>query len=214
MHRPIYQVIFYFSNRGPSLASSLKNLSLHSSLRQPAFDLMQTILVSDAAALASLIPTHSTPLNVDVTMISSFVNAEDEVSLSHDEEENENSCWNEFSIQGMLTSQDCKEWSCVPMLWLDVLVDVDPCILPISFCTAVVWALSRFSVLDTETNVDNHLPVREWISLHTKEVLKSMMWEIPQGSDDGGEGRESKNSVRASSLCIPLMRVFKRYITF
>ncbi|KAK8349140.1 hypothetical protein V6Z12_A06G123500 [Gossypium hirsutum] len=36
---------------GPSLVSSLKDSSLYSSLRQPAFDLIQTILVSDAATL-------------------------------------------------------------------------------------------------------------------------------------------------------------------
>ncbi|CAA6672122.1 unnamed protein product [Spirodela intermedia] len=195
---------------GPSLAGSLKDSSLHSSLRQPAFDLMQTIIVSDAAALASLILKYSASSNDDVASNTNFSYAENEVSFSLDEEENESSCWNEFSTQGMLTSQDCKDWSCVPMLWLDVLVEVDPYILPISFCKAVVWALSRFSLLDPDTNVENRLPVREWMTAYTKEVLSSLGWEIPRGSDDGGEGRESKNSVKASSMCIPLMRAFKR----
>lgn len=196
------------------MAGSLKDSSLHSSLRQPAFDLMQTIIVSDAAALASLILKYSATSNGDLATNTDFSYVENEISFSHDEEESESSCWNEFSTQGMLASQDCKEWSCVPMLWLDVLVEVDPYILPISFCKAVVWALSRFSLLDPDSNVENRLPVRDWMTEYNKEVLSSLGWEIPRGSDDGGEGRVSKNSVKASSMCIPLMRAFKRFILF
>ncbi|XP_078433844.1 P-loop containing nucleoside triphosphate hydrolases superfamily protein [Wolffia australiana] len=194
---------------GPSLVGSLKDSSLHSSLRQPAFDLMQTILISDAAALSFLTLKHLRSLTVDMTNSTNFRDAEDAILFLHDDEE-ESNCWNQCRAQEMLVSLDCKEWSCVPMLWLEVLVQVDPFILPISFCKAVFWALSRFSVLDAETNTDNQLDVRDWMSAHCKEVSNSLVWETPRGSDDGGDGKESKNSVKASSTCIPLVRAFKR----
>ena len=50
-------------NRGPYLVSSLKDSSLHSSLRQPAFNLFQTIIVSDAAVLvSSMLDCHTPPI--------------------------------------------------------------------------------------------------------------------------------------------------------
>ena len=42
--------------------SSLKDSSLHSSLWQPAFDLVQTIIVSDDAALLADLLNDHTPL--------------------------------------------------------------------------------------------------------------------------------------------------------
>ncbi|MQL85608.1 hypothetical protein Taro_018140 [Colocasia esculenta] len=184
--------------------------SLHSSLRQPAFDLMQTIIVSDAAALVSLTLKYHTASSIDMMASTDFNCDEDDITFLHDAEEVESSCWSEFSAQQKLTSQECRDWRCVPMLWLDVLVEVDPFILPISFSKAVMWSLSHFSVVNPDSNVASDIPVRDWLATYAGEILNSLGWEVPSGSDDGGEGRESKCSVKATSMCIPLIRAFKR----
>ncbi|GFS31579.1 P-loop containing nucleoside triphosphate hydrolases superfamily protein [Actinidia rufa] len=115
--------------QGPSLVSSLKDSSLHSSLRQPAFDLIQTILVSDAAVLVtSMLDCHTPPI---ISKSTSFE--------LNDEDEDEGLCllmivkrrmivvWNEFSVQSRFTSQEFfGEWMSIPMLGHYVFVEIDP----------------------------------------------------------------------------------------
>ncbi|OVA19261.1 putative helicase MAGATAMA 3 [Macleaya cordata] len=194
---------------GPSLICSLKDSSLHSSLRQPAFDLIHTILVSDAAALiSSLLNCHSS--SIDIGVSADFNDEEDEILFSHDVEEKDTSCWSDFSAQGRLTSQECREWMCIPMLWFDVLVEVQPSVLPISFSKAVVWALSRFSLVEPENGMEMALSVRDWLPTYSEKISASFGWEVPTGSDDGGDGKESKNSIKVSKMCLPLIKIFKR----
>ncbi|KAL5065972.1 hypothetical protein RYX36_027709 [Vicia faba] len=57
---------------GPSLVSSLKDSSLHSSLRQPAFDLIQTIIVSDANALIYSVLNCCVTRSIDSSMAYEF----------------------------------------------------------------------------------------------------------------------------------------------
>ncbi|XP_043709230.1 uncharacterized protein LOC122658369 [Telopea speciosissima] len=195
---------------GPSLLCSLKDSSLHNSLRQPAFDLIQTIIVLDAAALIALLFECHTPLDVDTSMSADVIDDEDELLFSQEVEERENSCWSEFSGQNKLTSRDCRDWMCIPLLWFDVLVEVDPSVLPISFSKAVVWASSRFSMIQPEDG-NVALSVRDWLSSYAGTISASFEWEIPNGSDHGGDGKESKNSVKASTMCITLIKAFKRF---
>ncbi|XP_058113518.1 uncharacterized protein LOC131256610 isoform X2 [Magnolia sinica] len=195
---------------GPPLVCSLKDSSLHSSLRQPAFDLIHTIIVSDASSLVTLKLKYHVPLSIDTSISADFNDEEDELPLSHDVEEKESSCWNEFSVQSKLTSRECKEWMCIPMLWFDVLIGLDPSTLPISFSKVVFWALSRFSTVEPESSTEMTLSVRDWVSAYAGKISASFGWETPNGSDDGGGGKESRNSVKASTLCIPLIRTFKR----
>lgn len=100
------------------------------------------------------------------------------------------------------------------MLWLDVLVDINPSILPISFSKAVVWARSRFALVEPERSAEMEVSVKNWLSSSAKEVSSSFGWKVPTGSDDGGDGKESQNSMKVSTMCIPLIRTFKRFITF
>lgn len=201
------------SDRAPSLVCSLKDSSLHSSLRQPSFDLIHTIIVSDASALMSMKLKSHASLNVDMRISTDFNDEEDELPFFHDVEEKESSCWNEFSEQSKLTSRECKDWMCIPMLWVDVLIEVDPSTLPISFSKAVFWALSRFSMVEPETSAEMELSVTDWLSSYTGQISFSFGWEVPNGSDDGGN-KQSKNSVKASVLCVPLIRAFKRFVAF
>ncbi|KAG8653205.1 hypothetical protein MANES_06G179400v8 [Manihot esculenta] len=194
---------------GPSLVSSLKDSSLHSSLRQPAFDLMQTIIVSDAAALVTALLDSHTPLAVDRT-ISVDINDNDRLLFSSDVEEKDSSCWSEFNAQSKITSQDCRGWMCIPMLWIDVLVDSDPSILPVSFSKAVFWARSRLILIEPENSVEMALAIKTWLSSSATEISTSFGWKVPTGSDDGGGSNESKNSIRVSMAHLPLIRTFNR----
>ncbi|XP_038985729.1 uncharacterized protein LOC103713146 isoform X2 [Phoenix dactylifera] len=196
---------------GPSLVSSLKDSSLHSSLRQPAFDLINTIMISDASALISLKLQYHSVSKDNMSISADFFDDEDELHFSHDIEEKDYSCWNFFGIQSKLTSRECKEWTCVPALWFDALIKVDPSILPISFSKAVFWALAHISMLESMSSVELSLSVDNWLSSYAGEISSSLMWEVPNGSDDGGDGNETRNSVKASSMCILLIRTFKRF---
>ncbi|XP_026404868.1 uncharacterized protein LOC113299953 [Papaver somniferum] len=190
---------------GPSLICSLKDSSLHNSLRQPAFDLIHAIIVSDAAALISSM-LNGNSISVGNSSVD-FNEDEDEVLFSH---EKDASCWSDFSAQCKLTSQDCREWMCIPMLWLDILVEVQPSALPISFSKAVLWSLSRFSLLEPESITEMALSVEDWLQKYAGTILTSIGWEAPTGSDDGGDGRVSNNSIKVSEMCLPLIKTFKR----
>ncbi|KAG1331997.1 hypothetical protein COCNU_02G019650 [Cocos nucifera] len=202
---------FDLMNRGPSLVSSLKDSSLHSSLRQPAFDLINTIIISDASALISLKLQYHSVSKYNMRISADFIDDEDELHFSHDIEEKDYSCWSLFGIQSKLTSRECKEWTCVPALWFDALIKVNPSILPISFSKAVFWALAHISMLESMLSVELSLSVDDWLSSYAGEISSSLMWDVPNGSDDGGDGNESRNSVKASSVCILLIRTFKRF---
>lgn len=191
--------------------NSLKNLTLHSSLRQPACDLITIVIVSDTSALISLQQNIHAMHKSNLSIHSFFLDEEDEPTLSEDVEEKDNSCWTEFNMLSKLASSECTSWSCVPMLWIDSLIEVGPATLPITFSKAVFWALSHLSVLELNFSVDMSLSVQDWLSVHASEISSSFGWQIPTGFDDGGEGKESRNSIRASSMCIPLLRTLKRF---
>ncbi|XP_020580564.1 uncharacterized protein LOC110024757 isoform X2 [Phalaenopsis equestris] len=195
---------------GPTLVNSLKNFSLHSSLRQPAFDLITTIIISDTSALISLQQRSCALHRSKFSTHGYFIDEEDELILSEDTEEKDNTCWTEFNMLSKLASSECTCWSCVPMLWIDSLIDVGPATLPITFSKALFWALSRLSVLELNFSLDMSLSTRDWLSIYASEISSSFGWQIPTGFDDGGEGKESRNSIRASSMCIPLLRTLKR----
>ncbi|KAL6496859.1 hypothetical protein OROGR_028788 [Orobanche gracilis] len=196
----------------PSLVSSLKDSSLHNSLRQPALVLIQTIIVSDASALISIIlngQLHPSDKPVRPTNYGDMDDEEEILSGFHIKER-DNSCWNEFMLQHKIVSQVDGSWMCIPMLWFDVLVEIDPLVLPLSFSKAVFWALSRFSLIEPENSSEMTLCVRKWLATCASEVSYLFGWKIPSGSDDGGDGAESRNSIRISTMCLPLVRTFKR----
>lgn len=198
---------------GPSLVNSLKDSSLHSSLRQPAFDLIETIIISDVSVMISLKMKSNSVSNIDCSISGLNIDDEDELPFSFDVEE-ERSCWSEFSMQNKLASWECSEWTCIPMLWFDVLIEVGPSMLPVSFSKAVFWALSHISVVLPNASTESSLLIREWISLHAGEISSSFGWEVPNGSDDGGDGKESRNSVKVSSMCNKLIQTFKRFAAY
>ncbi|OMO65548.1 putative helicase MAGATAMA 3 [Corchorus olitorius] len=199
---------------GPSLVSCLKDSSLHSSLQQPAFDLVQTIIVSDATALITSVLNSSTVSSIGRdTLIELDDEEENELSFTQDVEEKNISCWSEFSAQGKIASREYKDWMCIPMLWIDVLVEIDPPILPLSFSKAVLWARSRFPMVEPENSTELALDIRGWLSSSAAEISSTFGWKVPTGSDDGG-GKESKNSMRLSTMCLPLVKTFNRLTAY
>ncbi|KAK2371693.1 P-loop containing nucleoside triphosphate hydrolase superfamily protein [Trifolium repens] len=204
---------------GPSLVSSLKDSSLHSSLRQPAFDLIQTIIVSDTAALIYSVLNCSTTRSIDSSMSCDILKLDDESddiwlpSIPDGEEQDRRSSWSEFIMQSEIASQECREWMCIPMLWVDVLVDTSPSILPLSFSKAVFWARTRFPMVELESSAEMMLPVRSCPSYFAAEISSSFGWKVPTGSDDGGDGNKSKNSVEVLTMSFPLIRTFNRFTT-
>uniref|UniRef100_A0A803M9Y6 Uncharacterized protein n=1 Tax=Chenopodium quinoa TaxID=63459 RepID=A0A803M9Y6_CHEQI len=195
---------------GPSLVSSLKDLTLHSSLRQPAIDLVQTIIVSDATALLSSLLHCQTSTDDSSNFFELSEEIDDATSCSVLDDKKHVCCWNEFTFQSKIVCQEYTEWMCAPMLWFDVLLDIQPSILPVSVAKAVLWALSRFSMVEPENNSELSLPVKAWLSSGAAEVAAFLGWKCPSGSDDSGDGNVSKNSVRVSTRCIPLIRTFRR----
>ncbi|PON78563.1 P-loop containing nucleoside triphosphate hydrolase [Parasponia andersonii] len=195
---------------GPPLVSSLKDSSLHNSLRQPAFDLIQTILVSDAAVLISSLLSSFPPPSPGRSISNELNDDEDDVRLlfAVDAEEKNDSSWRDFGMQSKIASLDFGEWMCIPMLWIDVLVDINPLVLPVSFWKAVFWARSRFSMVEPETNSEMTIPVRAW--LLSSEISSTFGWRLPTGSDDGGDEKDQKNSIKVSTMSLALIRAFTR----
>lgn len=194
--------------------SSLKDVSLYSSLRQPALDLIETIIVSDASALMSIVLDGQLhPSDKPIKRLS-YVDLEDEEDnlFGIHTEGKGMSCWKDFTLQHKVISQVDGNWMCVPMLWFDVLVEIDPTVLPFTFSKAVFWALSLFSLIETENSSEMTLSVRNWLANCTPEISYLFGWKTPSGSDDGGEGTESKNSIRTSTMCLPLVKTFKRSV--
>ncbi|KAK7262042.1 hypothetical protein RIF29_28370 [Crotalaria pallida] len=200
---------------GPALVKSLKDSSLHNSLRQPAFDLIQTIIVSDATALIYSVLNFSTTPTTDSSRAYEVIELDDEdddiwlPTIPDGEEKDSSSSWSEFSVQSRITSRECREWMCIPMLWFDVFIDINPSILPISFSKAVFWARSHFPMVELENSAEMVLPVRSFLSSYAAEISSSFGWKVPTGSDDGG-GNKSKNSVEVLTMSSPLIRTFNR----
>ncbi|KAJ1700232.1 hypothetical protein LUZ63_000011 [Rhynchospora breviuscula] len=191
---------------GPSLVSALKDKTLHSSLRQPAFDLINSIIISDACALVSKL------LSLSKASIRSLFDEEEDTVLSKDAEKDK-SYWTELCSQWNLTLRECIQWRCIPLLWYTALLQIYPVDLPISFSMAIFLVLSHVSVANLGSgNELMSLSVDEWLVSHAGKISWCFKWEIPSGSDDGGDGKESLNSVEvATTTCTLLMRALKRF---
>ncbi|KAJ3676832.1 hypothetical protein LUZ60_002556 [Juncus effusus] len=194
---------------GPSLINSLKDTTLHISLRQPAFDLITSIIISDSCALISKhFSISQNTLSESETLIPFSKSPQNPTKIP--------TYWDEFKSQWNLTSKECtnNNWRVIPILWLTAFLQLDPLILPISFSKAAFFSLSRISISCLNfTNADVARPADEWVMSHLGDFLGCFKWETPSGTNCGGEeGKESKNSVEvASSNWSVLLRAFKRF---
>ncbi|KAL1224181.1 putative helicase MAGATAMA 3 [Cardamine amara subsp. amara] len=196
---------------GPSLVSSYKDSSLHISLRQPAIDLVEAILVSDATALlASLLHNNTGKyMGNDVK----YDDDDSNLPFSHTVEDTSNCPWSDFTQQSKITLGECKEWMCIPMLWITTLTHTNLLNLPVSLSQAVFWSRSRFCLVESEKNDEMTVDIDTWLSSSAAEIKSTLGWKVATGSDDGGPGKESKNSVTVSKMCLTLIRTLKRLTT-
>ncbi|CAD6218676.1 unnamed protein product [Miscanthus lutarioriparius] len=195
---------------GPSLISSIEDTSLHDSLRQPALVLIYIIIISDASALIYYKLKYGAVQKVNVSNSVMFADDDDELPFSHDAEEKSQSCWNDFNVLNKLASRECKDWKCVPLLWYLTMVQLEPSKLPIAFSKAVLWGLSHISILEPGLATEWSVPVNAWLSSHAGEVSSTFTWQVPNGADDGGGGKDCINAVKVSQFCTLLLRIFKR----
>uniref|UniRef100_A0A0E0M2X1 Uncharacterized protein n=1 Tax=Oryza punctata TaxID=4537 RepID=A0A0E0M2X1_ORYPU len=184
------------AHMGPSLIGSLKDKSLHNSLRQPALDLINILVISDASALISFKMKYESFTKGDVSHSVIFVDDDDELPVFCDAEEMDYGCWNDFNVLYKLTCRECKDWRCVPLLWYLIMVQLEPSELPMAFSKAVFWALSHISVLEPGVSTESSVPVNDWLSSHAGEVLPTFSWQVPNGADDGGLGKECINTLK------------------
>uniref|UniRef100_A0A0E0QT91 Uncharacterized protein n=1 Tax=Oryza rufipogon TaxID=4529 RepID=A0A0E0QT91_ORYRU len=73
---------------------------------------------------------------------------------------------------------------------------LEPSELPMAFSKAVFWALSHISVLEPGVSTESSVPVNDWLSSHAGEVLPTFSWQVPNGADDGGVGKECINTLK------------------
>ncbi|XP_072147579.1 uncharacterized protein [Setaria viridis] len=195
---------------GPSLISSIEDTCLHSSLRQPALGLIYIIIISDASALISYKLKYESVKKDNISNSVMFADDDDELPFSHDAEEKSQSCWNDFNVLNKLASRECKDWKCIPLLWYLTMVQLEPSKLPIAFSKAVLWGLSHISVLEPGLATESSVPVNVWLSSHVGEVSSTFTWQVPNGADDGGSGKDCINTLKVSQFCVLLLKVFKR----
>lgn len=196
------------------MIGSLKDKSLHNSLRQPALDLINILIISDASALISFKMKYESFTKGDVINSVIFVDDDDELPVFCDAEEMDYGCWNDFNVLYKLTCRECKDWRCVPLLWYLIMVQLEPSELPMAFSKAVFWALSHISVLEPGVSTESSVPVNDWLSSHAGEVLPTFSWQVPNGADDGGVGKECINTLKVSQSCTLLLKIFKRLTLF
>ncbi|KAL6846836.1 hypothetical protein ACP4OV_024284 [Aristida adscensionis] len=195
---------------GPSLISSMEDTCLHASLRQPALGLIYVVIISDASALISYKLKYEAITMANVSNSVMFADDDDELPFSCDAEEKCQSCWNDFNGLSKLTSRECKDWKCIPLLWYLTMFQLEPSKLPIAFSKAVLWALSHISILESGLATESSVPVNAWLSSHAGEVSSAFTWQVPNGADDGGGGKDCINTLKVSQFCTPLLRIFKR----
>ncbi len=133
--------------RGPPLVSTLKDISLHQSLRQPAIELFRSILVADASALAALFGKSGGQRSAWTHLLETSQDDYDETDCETDLVGDAKD-WVSFQKVSDAVGENSENWSCVPLLWMEVLEGGVPHQYPPSFCKAVLWAVAQLAVVD------------------------------------------------------------------
>lgn len=200
---------------GPPLVATLKDTSLMKAVRQSAIDLMQSIFVADAAALAAVtIQQASTPSarrymldigddDFDSVFEEEMPNGEAEVVADI-----------KYSMSFLSVTRSveaCEEWSCLPLIWIEVLSATFPVSVPRSFTKSIMWALSRLSLVDLEAVSSlNSGKVGSDVIACSDVILAALQWVKPKGYDDGAGGEGCANAVKSKAHLKELVGILKR----
>lgn len=136
--------------RGPPLVETLKDPNMYGSFRSTAFDLIQIILAADTSALAafSLKPEGSEHPWGHLVETGNHENGPEmriATEASRDQE-----YWRILKRVSYTMSEGHEKWSCVPLLWSEVLGGV--LAYPTSFYKSVLWAYGRIAIVDLPGN--------------------------------------------------------------
>ncbi|KAJ7567512.1 hypothetical protein O6H91_02G151200 [Diphasiastrum complanatum] len=197
---------------GPPLIATIKDNSLHSSLRQPAIELFEVIIVEDATALAILSTEKRSIYSSSTTSVDSKDVGDEETDVpAADGVSGRQSCWDDFKLLSQLVESELKTWKCVPLLWLEVLEWFTSAILPHSLFKAVLWGVSRLSVVeDGRWSLNSNLSVTLSGHMYSRDFASALQWAEPKGCDDGADGQTCVNAVKVESLLGELINIFKR----
>ncbi|CAM6095945.1 unnamed protein product [Calypogeia fissa] len=201
---------------GPPLVATLKDTSLIPSVKQSATDLIQSIIVADAAALAAVFMRQASAVqNFDnYYSLGGNDNDEDETAEeASDKARNglDSKCWVSF-LAVTRSVEASEQWFCLPLLWLDVLNGIMPRNLPSSFTKGIMWALSRLSMIDLEglaTPKDLVVTSIDEVSC-SRDLFVAFMWVKPKGCEDGASGVGCVNAVKTAAHCDELVGLFKK----
>lgn len=132
--------------RGPPLVETLKDPNMHDTFRPAAFDLIQTILAADTSALAAFSlksegSVHPWSYLLENGDIESGHELRDAGEGARDKE-----YWKILKKVSDTMSEGLEKWSCVPLLWIEVLGGV--LAYPTSFYKSVLWAYGRIAIVD------------------------------------------------------------------
>ena len=128
------------------MVETLKDPNMHDSFRSAAFDLIQTILAADTSALAGFslksegsVHPWSHLLENDSVEGGHELRAVSEVTRDQE-------YWKILKKVSDTMSEGLDKWSCVPLLWIEVLGGV--LAYPTSFYKSVLWAYGRIAIVD------------------------------------------------------------------
>lgn len=202
---------------GPPLVATLKDPFLIPSLKQSATDLIQSIIVADAASLAAVSARRASLHNaVERYSLDSDDNdadetAEEAADKKAEGEEEEARYWLSF-LSVTRSVEACEQWLCLPLLWADVLNGIIPIHLPLSVTKGIMWALSRLSIIDLEARASpkDVVVVSDGLACSTT-LSVAFRWVKPQGCEDGASGEGCANAVKAEAHHEELIGLFKRH---
>ncbi|KAI5072739.1 hypothetical protein GOP47_0013117 [Adiantum capillus-veneris] len=192
---------------GPSLLESVKDTQLYDSLRAPAVQLLETILIADSVVLSYLHSRGSQGKNS--LPCDTFEQVEEVPEIDTGEY---TSYLNQHKALDKL-GENWNSWLCAPILWVEILEKVLPSDLPEPFSQAVLWASSRMSL----AYVDELAPRDVQTRFHrevgfTNTPVSSLIWETPKGCDDGADGKLCPNTVVAREHVTQLVLLLKKCV--
>lgn len=198
--------------RGPALITALKDISLHAALRQPAIDLMQSIIMADVAALDEL-SSKQTPSSSPWKGLldDGCFDDEDAEPTIETEQSNDDKLWRSLEKLNSAVRDAANTWFCLPLVWMEGLKSLPPASVPASFSKFVVWAASQLSLFSIETQEAQ----ADLLVLHNGIAFShgfgvALCWPAPKGCDDGDDGKPCSNSVKVIDHQTDVSHALKR----
>ncbi|MCO5611008.1 hypothetical protein L7F22_065256 [Adiantum nelumboides] len=189
---------------GPSLLESARDTQLYDSLRRPAVQLLETIIIADSVVLSYL---HSRGSESKSSFpLNTFEPLE---AVAENELGGNISYLNEHKTLDKLVDS-CTNWLCAPILWVEILEKVLPSDLPETFSQAVLWASSRLSLASEGELASRDVQPNQHRKVGFPDtIVRSLVWETPKGCDDGADGKICPNSVVAQDYVTQLVLLLK-----